>query len=904
MSFPNFVTMWLRWVIVWTGLFAVQCGFAQTQPIYLYYQEIQLLEQQNIVLDARIATLTEQNQQDLKRLQIYQAKPIPEQSVTSIDVNAARLHLAFAHSEYVRTEQTLTNAKRNLAHSQKLINQTMETLLQQRLVLQSTPEIVSDIRRLEKIEKVLLTVVKLQKQHIQLLETLLELVKQSEKHKQALLQTLKGLQLKQQLAEQAVMNQRIVAKAQTEQNQWLIELQQLHEQKAQLLLAPEGVSVDTIQLAMQIFYLEERIRLSQIGVQLLILSEKVQLLLDKKSDKAQGTDVNVSHLLAEAVHLRNMLQEKNRIIEQQLSIQQASFSQDILSKEQLKINENLLRELQLAYATYADTIADLETTLTDYLAGQQAKLAQVITERRATLSFDQQAWVLLFNRVAQIPEQSWRYFQSLYNHMMEALVVLSPSKMIVLGFALLAWLVGWLVARYYTFLVVEKVESKRIRLSDNLIYTIIILLRRNLIGLALFGGALTVLLTSQVKFSAYASMFYLALVWFIFRSLIGIVRLLLVERISDSSGRDVRLYHRLKWSLIFGGIVTGLAVYVNFLNVATDVLNLLSHLFMVFLLVTSLVLFNGRKVILELINAWLNRKRGYVRRTVRWIITLLPIVIFIDAIIGLLGYINLAWIMSYYQLVFIIVVTGYLILRGVVSDLIDVASEYAIRHLNNGWLLSEALFKPIDRIARLIMLIVATIILFILYGWSTEPLIINAVGEAFQFKLISFAGTTITLLSVVEFIILVFVFVWAAKWIKEFAYRFFFKGIRDVGLRYSISVFSQYIMVTVGTVITLRVLGIDFSGMAFVVGGLMVGLGFGLRDFANNIFSGFMLLIERPVREGDIISVGDFEGEVTHIGLRSIAVRSWDNREILVPNSEIYNKTFTNWTHVDDIVRV
>ena len=72
---------------------------------------------------------------------------------------------------------------------------------------------------------------------------------------------------------------------------------------------------------------------------------------------------------------------------------------------------------------------------------------------------------------------------------------------------------------------------------------------------------------------------------------------------------------------------------------------------------------------------------------------------------------------------------------------------------------------------------------------------------------------------------------------------------------------------------------------------------------ANNFVCGFLLLIERPLRVGDIVSINDFEGEVTHIGGRAVAIRSWDHMEILVPNAEIFSKSFVNWTAKDNIVR-
>ena len=154
-----------------------------------------------------------------------------------------------------------------------------------------------------------------------------------------------------------------------------------------------------------------------------------------------------------------------------------------------------------------------------------------------------------------------------------------------------------------------------------------------------------------------------------------------------------------------------------------------------------------------------------------------------------------------------------------------------------------------------------------------------------------------------KFIALLFVFIWFAKWTREFCYRWLYRHVSDPGVRNSLAVFTQYAVILLGGLITLRVLGIDFSGMAIVFGGLAVGMGFGLRDFASNIVGGVMLLIERPVREGDLITLGEYEGRVAHIGIRSMRVSSWDNMEVLIPNAETFNKPFTNWTHQDNIIR-
>ncbi len=147
------------------------------------------------------------------------------------------------------------------------------------------------------------------------------------------------------------------------------------------------------------------------------------------------------------------------------------------------------------------------------------------------------------------------------------------------------------------------------------------------------------------------------------------------------------------------------------------------------------------------------------------------------------------------------------------------------------------------------------------------------------------------------------VLIWRSKWTREFCYRWLYRGMIDTAIRNSISIFTQYTVILLGAFIFLRVLGVDLSGMGMVLGGLAVGMGFGLRDFASNIVGGVMLLIERPVREGDLITLGEYEGRVEHIGIRSMRVSSWDHMDVLIPNAETFNKPVTNWTHQDGVVR-
>jgi small-conductance mechanosensitive channel len=89
-----------------------------------------------------------------------------------------------------------------------------------------------------------------------------------------------------------------------------------------------------------------------------------------------------------------------------------------------------------------------------------------------------------------------------------------------------------------------------------------------------------------------------------------------------------------------------------------------------------------------------------------------------------------------------------------------------------------------------------------------------------------------------------------------------------------------------------------------IFGLLSVGIGFGLQNVTSNFVAGLILLFERPIKVGDRITVGNTEGDVAEINIRSTTIRSLNNIAIIVPNSEFVSSTVINWTYGDQRVRL
>ncbi len=127
----------------------------------------------------------------------------------------------------------------------------------------------------------------------------------------------------------------------------------------------------------------------------------------------------------------------------------------------------------------------------------------------------------------------------------------------------------------------------------------------------------------------------------------------------------------------------------------------------------------------------------------------------------------------------------------------------------------------------------------------------------------------------------------------------------DPGLRYTIARLARYFLITLGFLIALKqAFAIDLTSIAVVFTALSVGIGFGLQYIAADIASGFILLFERPIRVGDRITIGEDEGDVQSINLRTTLVITNDRIAIIVPNSRLVTQRVINWSYGDPRARI
>ncbi len=613
-------------------------------------------------------------------------------------------------------------------------------------------------------------------------------------------------------------------------------------------------------------------------------------LLNQMSDQVQALNKQISRL-------EDVLKSRTKMLEQHV----ADLSHKNNHSEGILIYSEKLSEIVLQYKVADKELNLLAEELTKFRSSLDKSLQYELSARQGLPIFELKTLIEIGREVLRVPTLTFQITKNVSTKLINGFQAASWMKWTL--FALIECLFIFTCIKSHQIIANMQKRSSLEQEKINSRWLSAQWTRRHFIDLAFIANICGLFWFFGVPSQNYFFIIYLTAVWLVFKSIKVIAHLCLVEATQDTTGHDARLYRQLKWIIAIAGVITAVTVFVHLLPLVYELKTLCNRLFLLLMMVVSLLLLRSWDIAPNLILSHSEASHPYLQKSIRLIGILVPLLMFANSVIGLFGYLNLIMTVSWYEGIFLIILVAYLITRGLLSDGMEQLYRWMIQYVNNGWLWTEAFLKPLDKILRIALFFGACGVLFLLYGWDQQSPVVQLLIFLVNYKLASILNTSITPLRIIELAAVIAIFYWTAKWTREFVYRLLLSRTKDMGLRNSIAILSQYTVVMIAVFTCLRLLGIDLQALAYVASAFAFGVGLGLRDLANNFASGFLILLERPLRVGDIVNINNMEGEVMNIGGRAITVRTWDHMELVVPNAEIFNKAFTNWTAHDNVVR-
>ena len=209
-------------------------------------------------------------------------------------------------------------------------------------------------------------------------------------------------------------------------------------------------------------------------------------------------------------------------------------------------------------------------------------------------------------------------------------------------------------------------------------------------------------------------------------------------------------------------------------------------------------------------------------------------------------------------------------------------------------------YRTIRLSLRLITLAAFSIYFVNLLGPNISGFLTN-VWTILTTPLVTAGSARITIITIVLTIPIFYL----GSWISRLTKRFVDSSVLEMvsmpdEAKFTISILLRNIVLIVAILIGLSLIGIDLSALAVLFGVLGIGIGFGLQSVVASFIAGFVLIFERPVKEGDRIQVDGMEGDVVHIRLRSTIINTLTNETIVVPNNKLIESNIHNYSHMDE----
>ncbi len=573
-----------------------------------------------------------------------------------------------------------------------------------------------------------------------------------------------------------------------------------------------------------------------------------------------------------------------------------------LSAEQLQYNDQasqlltkLKNSLQQEIKDLAPLLANGEQLLTIFEKKYQESVRLSLFRQRQ-LPINLGEWKTLFGEIITFPKLFLQQLQLTWRDSMQALEQVQLQQVVTLGISSFIWLVVvlflWLSAKSRQFI------SK----GSGFMALLLRLFQANTLGIAVVGLVLLFLWLTAATAFAKTIILMLLFVGIMSKLFINLSWLLLLSR-DIKSVLPIQLYRQLRWTTIFIAIfaVITLLVHVEHeaqtIKLSLTARDFVDSLFMLFLGLTILPLLRARRVIFMIC------AQVKLCTIASFLILVIAFIISIVSVLGIIGYLSLGWSVAHKLSLFLVVLVSWLFFRGLLHDVIKLWKNAALKDELYGSLWAEDFIPLMEQMLSLILVVLAGFVFLKITGWYSDVAFQQNTEHFLKIPLFSIGATKLTISSILLAIFLSWLVWWLGNWARGVSYRWAYSGIIDMGVRSSLSVFTQYAIVLLGLLIILKGIGIDPTVLSVFVGALGVGIGFGLQNIIHNFVSGILILLERPVRTGDFISIGSFIGTVQRVGINSLTIETLELEEVRVPNSEIISQIFVNRTSNNDLFR-
>ena len=373
--------------------------------------------------------------------------------------------------------------------------------------------------------------------------------------------------------------------------------------------------------------------------------------------------------------------------------------------------------------------------------------------------------------------------------------------------------------------------------------------------------------------------------------------------INDASARQV------------SGVITGLAIVFAIDQVLEEAINqfgaslelIIVHKFLVGLAIAGLLLIllrNAHWQTSAVDEAQQASRPGW--QQLRFFLRALTLAIPLSA---LLGYVALSRVLATQFVLTAGLYVAIVLLRKLgaefVTHLLSANSSLGLR-IRRGLSLSEEgaemlCFWTNEAVGAAIFLL-GFIVLLLLWGAGGQDISSWLYNAFFGFKV---GNITLSLSDVLTGILMFAALLTGTRLLQRaLEHRIFPRTRLDVGMRHSIRSAVGYLGFILAAVVAIDTVGVDLSQLAIIAGALSVGIGFGLQNIVNNFVSGIILLVERPIKVGDWVVVGEHQGYVRKISVRATEISTFDRASVFIPNSNLIASPVMNRTYADKVGRV